>query len=44
MEVPSCKVLYDSIRIGGHIESCPSMSAKIKAPLKKAFFTTYGPL
>ena len=27
----------------GIMKSCPSMSARIKAPPKKAFFTTYEP-
>ena len=27
----------------GILKSCPSMSARIKDPLEKAFFSTYGP-
>ena len=30
-------------KLMGILKSCPSMSARIKAPLEKAFFTTYGP-
>ena len=42
-EALSRKVLDDIIKIGGHIEVMPTMLARIKTSLEKAFFTIYGP-
>ena len=38
------KYCMTASKLVGILKSCSSMSARIKAPLEKAFFTTYGPL
>ena len=42
-KLPYAKYGMAALELVGILKSFPSMSAKIKASLEKAFFTTYGP-